>query len=190
VTYDQEKQRTAVHEAAHVVAGHLLGRGVDAVTIKPTEELLGLTVFDGTIRRPAIPDERGPAYPVTGLSADARRIVESRMLIAMAGHCATDAYFGPRVVEWRDSDTDRPYMSDQTQSFEAAFEAHPECATAHQDYMHAIARRMVRHPKFKALLRDLATELLERETLTGREVRTILRRAETTYDERTTDEQH
>jgi hypothetical protein len=97
MTDDEGRRRTALHEAAHAVMAHLLGRTVDIISIKPGEHYRGVTIHgaDG----PALDEVDGIFASRHGDSLLARyglrppffdidllRRVSSAIMISLAGH--------------------------------------------------------------------------------------------------------
>jgi hypothetical protein len=138
-----ERERTAVHEAGHAVAGYLLGRRPDWVTIRPSADYSGLTTY---LRRGGgpvvIPDQKPVGWPVVGMDARSRRVSEVSMLVVLAGHAAERVYCAPS--EAREGlhsvvDVDAPdwrgHVHDATAAFEMALRQSPGAARELVEYL-------------------------------------------------------
>jgi hypothetical protein len=183
-----ERERVAVHEAGHAVAGFLLGRRPDWITIRPSDGFGGMTTYLPHAGGPvAIPENPPPGFPIVGMDARSRRVAETQMLTTLAGAAAERIYCGPEPTGRGEVSIEPPDLSgpvnDATAAFEMAIrQANPGVSHALIAYFDALAEDMARQPVFAALLGPLRDALLERETLSGAEVRRLLRKAKSDYE--------
>lgn len=153
--------RIAIHESGHAVMAYLCGRRVGAMSAVPHGEILGQLEYRGFESFPArsLDDARG------------RRKLETEIMIAMAGLAAEYVHAGP---------VNRPgAVADLQRALNIALTAttDPEEATAFINWLFVRARNRLRVPACARAIRALATELARRGSLTGGEVRALLRRS-------------
>ncbi len=152
-------EATAYHEAGHAYAAWNLGFKLHRVTIVPTTDETGSTVH---------------ANPLHGIELDvdgsdrARMRAEKAILIALAGPAAQQRY---RPRSWRRNHG----ASDFDWATDLALHlcGDGETATAYLKYLDLVARKMVAGPRWPVIA-AVADSLLERGTLSGREVRATI----------------
>ena len=153
---------TAHHEAGHAVANWKLGFKIRKVTIVPSDGPLGTTTTKGLALRAS---EYGK---LTG-----RRIgYYHDMIVSQLAGEEAQRRFDPRSI--RRDHTARDYRSEKELLKRLHGDAEKECFHAFR-YLRERARNFVNHPINWRLIEDLARALLERRTLTGEEVKGVLR---------------
>lgn len=192
-----ERRDVALHEAGHAVAAYLLGRSIRRVTVVPDGEMDG-----GCLLSPqptlALRLEEATFDGSWGGFIDlrTRRMVETEIMISMAGAltqmeatgaqdhetgagiAALDAELRERIKSRTGTDPgDRLIVDGDWQKIvllAGQVSGSDEEAGAYVDWLDARTRSLVRHPRFRPLVDALVEVLLERETLSGREVRVVL----------------
>jgi hypothetical protein len=158
----RELRATAYHEAGHAVMRLELGRGVTRATVKPEGEALG--------RVRHRPSKLDTDYP--GVDWPYRRWAETEVMTLLAGPEAEEQLIGRR--------NDVGASSDDAKVLEIAVEAEgygEERRDAYLEWLRLKVRDFVAHAHFWIQVEAVAAALLERETLTGAEIRQICRRA-------------
>lgn len=140
---------------------YLCGRRLGAVSAVPHGEVLGQLEYRGF-----------ESFPARALDdARARRKLETEIMIAMGGLAAEYLHPGP---------VDRPGAVMDLQralTIALAATADPDEATAFVNWLFIRARNRLRAPASARAIRSLAGELARRGSLTGKEVRALLRRS-------------
>ena len=153
--------RIAVHEAGHAVMAYLCRRRVGAASTVPHHGVLGQLEYRGFTEFPSgwLEDAR------------ARRKLENEIMIALAGLAAE--YVQPGIVDHAGA------AADLARALEIALAAasDPEEATAFINWLFVRVRNRLREPACRRALEALARELTRRGSLTGADVRSLLRRS-------------
>lgn len=149
---------TAYHEAGHAVVSLKYQRSVKHVTIVPEDDCLGQVVNRRS--RARLDPQRVDGKTVNWF--------ERELLITFAGPVAESRFRGRRNT--RILGTDYEYALD------IAFQLHcGEVLEKYWDYMLERTRQMVTSPLVWVQIEVVANALLERGTLTGKQVRDIRR---------------
>jgi hypothetical protein len=146
---DYEIEATAYHEAGHAIVGAGLGAIVKVATVKPRGKILG------RVRFAACPDDH-----------------ESELLCTLAGPFAQKR-FAPRSA-WRSGNRD---FDNAKKLVVSRIHGKGTVAQKYLAYMEARAAQVVN--VFWIDIEAVAKALLERETMTGREIRAVIRNAQT-----------
>jgi len=157
----RSSQRIAIHEAGHAVMAYLCGRRIGAMSAVRHGEILGELEYRGFTSFPARPLD----------DARARRKLETEIMIALAGLAAEYLHRGP--VDRRGAATDLQ----RALSIAQAATADPEEATAFVNWLFVRARNRLCVPACARAVKALAVELARQGSLTGAEVRALLRRS-------------
>lgn len=161
VSRESVASRIAIHEAGHAVMAYLCRRRVGAVSAVPHGEVLGQLEYGGFTR-----------FPMSWLDdARARRKLENEIMIALAGLAAE--YVQPGIVDHAGA------AADLARALEIAMPATsgPEEATAFINWLFVRARNRLRDKACHRATRALAVALTRHGSLTGPEVRALLRRS-------------
>lgn len=196
------RERTAIHEAAHATMAHLVGRAPGAMSIIPALGYNGICFF-GRSRRVPQRDlaKLGAALPL--LPATLRRSVELDVMVALAGPVAADMWWpssgygttpdeleAERLVQ---SLAPRAALTVRERSTLAAAEATPtfesdestawgmtealngdaRIALAHLATLREVTRALVEEPSFQRLVSRLARLVLRHRTVSARAVRAV-----------------
>ncbi len=189
----------AYHEAGHVVASYLSGRGIRRVSIVETDDAPGhvLHYSRGQKWLDALQDADYESGYGQFINSGIRRSVEIEIMVAMAG--------GLTEMEALDLGNDLspsmaliPYRAEQRAALVSRAGVVPEdLAHLSEDYelvsilaekvsgssdeadayilwLEQRTRNLIRHPWFMPAAHALAPSLAERKTLSGREVRAIV----------------
>jgi len=154
-------QRIAIHEAGHAVMAYLCGRRVGEVTAVPHGEILGHVEYRGFA-----------SFPARSLDdARARRKLETEIMIALAGLAAE--YLNPGPVDHPGA------AADLQRALQIALFAlaDPDEATAFINWLFVRTRNRLRDPACKRAIKALTADLVRHGSLTGQEVRSLLRRS-------------
>ena len=199
---DDERRRAAYHEAGHVVSAYLLGLRVELVTVKP-----GRTWSGACLTAPTRLAAEGLRYeaPVIMQPTRLRLQIEKLIVHSLAGRIGEElaGYFpvgyntepeeeraAAKLVEattltpaqremLQRGDDDQPFRTDDESACALAwtFAARDEAA-AFLNLLRCSARVLVYTERFRQLVGVLVPALLMHETLTGGQVRQLLRQAE------------
>lgn len=140
---------------------YLCGRRLGAMTSVPQGEILGQLEYRGftVFAAGALDDAR------------ARRKLETEIMISMAGLAAEYVHASPVNRPGAVADLQRALSIALTAT------ADPEEATAFINWLFVRARNRLRVPACARAIKALAAELARRGSLTGAEVRALLRRS-------------
>ncbi|MBA3739204.1 MAG: hypothetical protein H0W97_11645 [Actinobacteria bacterium] len=201
---DDQRVRTAHHEAGHAAMAWVLGRSVGVVSIRPSEHVLGLA-FWGPARRATVPAGVS-TRPAVLWPADLRRSIETSILISLAGEIA-ERYAPPqdaprvtrlpeRVAPLTPRETSRLADVEAAEIHQTDWQravelidllADPDGGSFGHAYLEALAAladEIVRSPRFRALADALIPVLLGGEVVSARTVREIFRASDPEYRER------
>ncbi len=163
----QTIKQVAYHEAGHAVAGYELHVPFRYLTIIP-DEARGSAghILYGSLRS----DFDMARYEMTELQL--RRVIEPRIICALAGEAAQSAH------------TRRRHLSTATDDYRSAVDfallvtgGNPDEAGAYCTWLYHRAVGIVRNPFVWAAIEALAAALLARERLGSREARRIIKDA-------------
>lgn len=153
---------TAYHEAGHAVACYILHRGFRYVTIRPDRECLG------RVMQTPLPDSFWIAD--LGIDTRARRIAEREIIIDFAGEAAGAIWRGRH--NWRSSRADFQSVTELTGRVCNT----PDEEEAFARWLAIRARDMIACPMNWEQVKAVAKALLDKQHLSSRQVRQIIRR--------------
>jgi hypothetical protein len=164
-----EQTRTAVHEAGHAVTAYIVGVRFRSVSCVPDATSAGRVMVQGVLRKidDMSPEERARGRPVTG------RRMDRRLMVLVGGAVAVQQmYLG---YQW----SEVFYGDDQAVALRYARALWPneDVADAYLTFTAVRVRALLLEPLVWEALRTLFCELLERQELGERRVRTLLARA-------------
>lgn len=155
---ERRRQETAYHEAGHAVAAVRLDRPFKSATIVPADDYWGVVML-----KPF-----GNFHP--DYETDLRTLdrIERSILVLLAGGYAAKRFTGRynRVgarQDWRDVHDLAFYR-----------ESHPQVLGKYLDYLVALSKAWVDAPLNWVPIKRVAAALLERETLSAKEVKRIV----------------
>ena len=158
----KQLQSTAVHEAGHAVAASVQGLPINKVTVRGTKDFMGLATQPSVLMLE------------TSGKRDQNQVVRQYVIMLYAGFEA-ERCFNPDA-DGTSSGGDFEQAWDLPREFELPIRG---CSyigdEAYQRYLERLrkqARSLVR--KNWGLIRRLAQELLERKTMTGKEVENLI----------------
>ena len=154
------KQTIAYHEAGHAVADHVLGFKIKDVTIVPKEGTLGAV----TSLRPWRFSDR------SGVTLKSIAHFHGRIISALAGK-ESQRRFSPKSIRTHQAASDYDTVGDLLLRLHGE---ETEASLAFK-YLQARTRNLVSHPQKWRQIQDLASALLEHQTLSGQEVKAVLR---------------
>ncbi len=156
----KELESIAYHEAGHAVAAHAHQVRIKALTIVPA---------DGTLGRL----ESQPYFKGINIDYDssprAQQRVENMVIVCLAGPAAQRRFY-PRG-SWR---VNAKGDWQQVMDLLSYLVGSEEQLTAYCNLMEIRARDFVRDPEWWFLIERVAQRLLDRQTLTGAEVRKLM----------------
>jgi len=160
-------KQTAYHEAGHAVAGYELHVPFRYVTIIPNEEQGSAGhILYSSLR----PDFDSARYEMTEFQL--RRIIEPRIICALAGEAAQSGLTGRRHLLTATKD-----YHDAIDFALVATGGNPDEAGAYCTWLYYRAVGVVRNPLVWAAIEALAGALLEQKTVSSREARRIIKSA-------------
>lgn len=158
---EQKLKATAYHEAGHAVMLLMLGRSVTRATIRPEGDFLGQVR-----RRPPKVDREWH-----GVDWATRRWAETTIMFALAGPEAEERLTGRR------DDAGAAQDDETVVEIAEGIEGGDETKDAYLTWLRLKVRDYVNSQLFWSQVEAVADALLERETLTGAEVRRVARQA-------------
>ncbi|RUW01101.1 MULTISPECIES: hypothetical protein [unclassified Mesorhizobium] len=147
---------TAYHEAGHAVVAFLQFFKIEFATIKPAGEAAGMV--KSMARGKVDPDIATPAM---------RAKIEALIIVTLAGDIAQRKHQAKSVRRWHAS-ADRQQAADLALSICGSGES----ATAYLAWLDIVTRNIVEGRW--SVIERVAAALLERETLTGDELRAVI----------------
>lgn len=194
---EEQRSRTAAHEASHAGMAYELGRPIEVVSIRPSKRYSGVALHIGARYRGGwqvgIPAILQPAEP--------RRILETRICILLAGQIGEDLLW--RRDRWGTSEDERraetaalefarlskretavltevetrdePLTSDEVNARELAEAMSGAEAAEHLGYLKAVTRSIVTSTGFLRLVDALVPVLLDQDGVSGRACRELFR---------------
>ena len=190
----------AYHEAGHVIASHLSGRGIRRVSIAGRIDAAGHVSHYSRGQKwlDSLQEADHESYYGTFINSRTRRAIEIEIMVSLAGGLTEMEALGldeddvsPSVglvlstaqqrVELTSRMNDVPkdlvhLAGDYVHAFNLAMMVSGglEEANAYIPWLEERTRSLVRHPWFMPSAHALAQALAERETMSGREVRTVI----------------
>jgi hypothetical protein len=163
-------QRTAYHEAGHVVMAFALRRAVRHVSIVPDDS------SDGRLVKHKLTDNFHPDYES---DARTRRLVEREIMICLAGGVALAKFQGNRRDLGDDQDWRHAvYLADYVSSGVGGYVGDDgEATVAYLRWLQVRAKILLSLPWHWRAVEEIAQSLVERKELSGREARRIYRAA-------------
>lgn len=160
----RDLEQTAHHEAGHAVAAYAVGIGFTSVSIVPNEEtgLLGCMRMTGA----ATELRQGGEFVSRN-----RAFFEGWIVVVLAGDQAERRF---NVAYEGQDQGDIEKAVDLVQQFNGYDE---ELASAHWEWLSLVANREINRPRHWAAVQALATTLMERREISGRQARRIIRTA-------------
>ena len=174
-TDEDPEYETAIHEAGHALAAHLLGFEIDHTMIGPDrddEDSLGLCLLTEEIRNSVDIEDADFEAPSGGADVDpeTRQLIDRHVMYTLAGMTIAEAMTGPEARNRADSD--------HYSAFRLAMRitGSNDEANAYLQWMRRRTESLTQHPLFLPCASAVADALLERKTLTGREFAEVIGR--------------
>lgn len=197
---DDLRWATAVHEAGHAVAAHVLGRGIRRATLEEGEDTLGhVEKYQRGPRWFERLEEAQSGGPGGSLiEARFRRAVERDVMIALAGGLAQREFLGHEIEDtgagldrrppelavalsekhggdpedWSRSITGGDYLKCVT--LVNAVSSGPDEASAYLDWLTERTKSMLAFPMFRPAVEAVAETLCRDTTLSGPRIKQVI----------------